>query len=144
MIGYHFMVLFLKHTGEDEQELLEKERLSVCLNKKMSNHEETVKCYQSLLLEEIPTEWVDGVWDGNFCEAVTSTDVLKQLITRPKRLSQVVHVTRTWIETRNDSQSKLLILMVGNSSLASQPLRLGEEGCSELQTTDLFLAARIL
>lgn len=73
----------------------------------MSNHEETVKRYQSLLLEEIPTEWVDGVWDGNFCEAVASTDVLKQLITRPKQLSQVVHVTRAWIETRNDSQSSV-------------------------------------
>ena len=111
---------------------------------KMSNHEETVKCYQSLLLEEIPTEWVDGVWDGNFCEAVASTDALKQLITRPKQLSQVVHVTRTWMETRNDSQSKFWVLIIGNGSLVSHPLRSKEEGYSELQITNLFLAARVL
>ena len=68
----------------------------------------TVECLTALRLSEIPKDWVDQVWESDFCEGCDLPDVLLEDIAEKgffsEALKNVLNIIRQWAESEPESQ----------------------------------------
>lgn len=72
--------------------------------------EETQDSLCSLKLSDVPTEWINSVWDGNFCtEAVTLPyeAVEEEVLLCEDSWERLVEACRHWPQTISSNESKL-------------------------------------
>ena len=58
---------------------------------------ETQEAFQSLGLSELPSEWVCGVWEQNFCESVTLPVTVEDCVLSGEVWVGVVEACRRWV-----------------------------------------------
>ena len=72
----------------------------------MSLSQETQEALCGLALSELPGEWVDAVWEGNFCEGAMVPLQLMERVMREEGWKKAVSACRQWVVKRKKGEKE--------------------------------------